>query len=97
VDITEVDVQTAGKSGNVKRVTVTFRPEDPDGDLRTADVTVFVAGRNVGEDDYIDVSGDEGRRVTVEVETPGAKSGSVSVTVEVRDEVGETGQDAEGA
>lgn len=97
VEITDIDVQTAGKSGNVKRVTVTFRPDDSDGDLRTADVTVFVAGRNVAEEDAIDVSGDEGRRVTVAVEPGGGNRGSVSVTVEVRDERGDTGRDAEGA
>lgn len=96
VEITDIGVQTAGKSDNVKRVTVTFRPDDPDGDLRTADVTVFVAGRNVAEEARIDVTGDEGERVTVTVDPGGGNRGLVAVTVEVRDERGETGRDAEG-
>lgn len=97
VEVTDVDVERAGQSSNVKRVTVTFRPADPDGDLSTADVVVFVAGRNAGEADDVDVRGAEGDLVTVTVEPSGNARGSVAVSVEVRDERGATGRDAEGA
>ncbi|MXR41568.1 hypothetical protein GRX01_09485 [Halobaculum sp. WSA2] len=92
VSITDIQVSESGGSGNVQSVDVSFVPDDPDGNLDTATVTVRVGGTQT-DARTVDVSGQEGTTVTVSDLDGANENGQVEVSVTVTDADGATGSD----
>ena len=94
VDITDITVQEGGPSGNgVESADVTFTPDDPDGNLDSATIVLYLDGTEENRI-TVDVTGDEGSSVTETIEKPGSpEQGTVEVEVIVSDTDGATGSD----
>lgn len=73
-------------------VTVTFTPDDPDGNLDTATVIVRNNQGEMGREDNVDVSGREGDQVTVSLSVSGNNDPD-EIEVVVTDTDGATGSD----
>jgi hypothetical protein len=94
VEVTDIAVNERGNSGNVWSVDVAFVPDDPDGDLDRADVTVRIDGSVAGTRSGIDTGGREGQTVSVNVGADGSR-GTVEATVRVYDTTNASGSDTE--
>mgnify|MGYP000206373139 CR=1 FL=1 len=91
VEITDIQVSESGSSGNVKSATVSFTPDDADGDLRTGTVYLRVDGE-VTDTASFSLVGAEGTTVTSQL-NGNQNRGTVEVTVEVTDSRNATGSD----
>lgn len=92
VDITDIQVNEAGGSGNVQNVDATFLPDDVDGNLDDPTVILGVAGTEQDRIENYDLTGQEGQSQTVNLNGYNA-NGEVVVEVIVFDTQGDQGSD----
>jgi hypothetical protein len=84
VDITDIQVNESGKSGNVQSVDVSFTPNDQDGNLDNATVILEVGGTEQDRIEGYDLTGQESQSQTVTL-NGGNTRGEVVVEVVVVD------------
>jgi hypothetical protein len=76
-------------------VSVTFEPDDPEGNLDTADVEVTNSnGDTVGSRTDVDITGEEGQQVTVSINGGSPSNKPFTATVTVTDADGDTATDS---